>query len=131
MWLQENLLAVGVFGLCTALVQVRRAPQGTKPQVPCPRGAPSPGGGGSVRVDREPPRAKWRRCSLDACVRAVGTPSPVPAAPAQRVVLTGLPRVEGGWAAQALTAGPAGVLRPYPWPHGIPSVCILGAKPCQ
>lgn len=24
MWLQENLLAVGVFGLCTALVQVRR-----------------------------------------------------------------------------------------------------------
>lgn len=27
MWLQENLLAVGVFGLCTALVQVRRGPQ--------------------------------------------------------------------------------------------------------
>lgn len=25
MWLQENLLAVGVFGLCTALVQVWRA----------------------------------------------------------------------------------------------------------
>ena len=28
MWLQENLLAVGVFGLCTALVQVG----GTPPQ---------------------------------------------------------------------------------------------------
>lgn len=26
MWLQENLLAVGVFGLCTALVQVGGAP---------------------------------------------------------------------------------------------------------
>lgn len=27
-WLQENLLAVGIFGLCTALVQVSRAGQG-------------------------------------------------------------------------------------------------------
>lgn len=26
MWLQENLLAVGIFGLCTALVQVRWVP---------------------------------------------------------------------------------------------------------
>lgn len=27
-WLQENLLAVGIFGLCTALVQVSRAGPG-------------------------------------------------------------------------------------------------------
>lgn len=27
-WLQENLLAVGIFGLCTALVQVSSAGQG-------------------------------------------------------------------------------------------------------
>lgn len=27
-WLQENLLAVGIFGLCTALVQVSREGQG-------------------------------------------------------------------------------------------------------
>lgn len=33
MWLQENLLAVGVFGLCTALVQVRSdQPAGALPQ---------------------------------------------------------------------------------------------------
>ena len=29
MWLQENLLAVGIFGLCTALVQVRWVPRPT------------------------------------------------------------------------------------------------------
>lgn len=42
-WLQENLLAVGIFGLCTALVQVSGAGLGASEprdrwQRPCPRG---------------------------------------------------------------------------------------------
>lgn len=40
MWLQENLLAVGVFGLCTALVQVRRADHRLAPRHP--HGPPEP-----------------------------------------------------------------------------------------
>lgn len=79
LWLQENLLAVGVFGLCTALVQVgwlgpRVAPAGTpgslwlvlEPVSPCPAD-PGP----DLRHDHVLPGAEGRH------LLCVGPPTPV------------------------------------------------------
>lgn len=67
MWLQENLLAVGVFGLCTALVQVRdracRGATATRPIPPWQGHDPSPlsraGGHWASPVPAAPTQWPW------------------------------------------------------------------------
>lgn len=124
MWLQENLLAVGIFGLCTALVQVGGRGPGSRQHPPCagpcaawrpcPHGICAPrqrwGSWGMVRDTRgevtfdiwdpESPSLLVDQGGWDCAPGQPGSYSP------RSVVggVTGRLSVERGWTAQALTS---------------------------